>query len=1628
MNNLNNVTPELIQNYAADIGDGVSFSTIKRRLSSLKKFFDWAHKEGRVNQNPFATNLPEVITPSKTNNIFSVLNIIKFISIGGVLGLTVVGIQRLKIPINFIPGFAQQEQISPIAQNIPTPLPTSLPSGTPMPIIPTATPTPSPSLSIISALEEIKSIGDLLIEGKTITLQTLFGSGGDITLHPDTGKVNLLFDSNKGNLVNAQAANLNSGSLFYGLVGNNSTGYSLITLQSGSNPTTKFSVDGQGNTIVAGNLNLTGGNLQIGGVTRFNSLGRLASITGYYQDSGLFEIDQGGPDFARITKSQTATADVLTLTLNETGKTASNQDTLVLNRTNAGTTGYALDVRSGNVNIAEDLTVGDALTVSGSLTVRGTTIATTGNLETTGNLRVDGDSTLGDASSDTTTVNGQGIFKHIPSSAHTGTWAIGSSTWNVSDSALYINPASSVADGNLLGAAVAGSVKFSVDAEGDVFGRNLVLTGTTTTGTTTVAGDLTVEGNTTLGDASTDTLTFNALTLAIPNNLNIDANTLYIDAANNRVGIGTSSPATTLDVNGGGTFATGLRVGFAGAPGSTSRIEVGDGTFYIDRGNSLLPLISFDPNDYFAYYRPGDYYQWVIGGGEKLNLSGTQGTLTINNTTTSTIVQFVVNGSQSNIAGLGSTGLYGANFTPSYATGTNPMNLLLGVQSNPLNNATGTGANALNNLWGFYSNPGNTSTGTTTSSYGFYSAPYNNSSGTITQVLSFLSQPNNVSTGTIGTVYGFYAAAPLNAGGGTISNKYAFVSEAEAGNVGIGTTTPGALLDVFKSGTNQPIAQFGGSAVTDAPTLRLYNGAGRIELFAAGTTNSYITGTTQGDVGIVITSGDDFFLGNQNTTPYLTIKDGGAVGIGTASPATIFHVVAESSVSTNDFLNDSSFPNFVGRRHNGTFGSPTNVLNSQAIVRFFGNAYGATGFSTKSDGGVEIRATENWSDSAQGDQIQFWTTANGSTTPAAKAVLDNNGNFGIGASLTPNNQFVVAQSGATQVAAATGTIGVFANDALTAGTYAVAITTDDASAADEYFLAMQSEEDSAPDNEFLFRTNGQLALDNGTLVTPADIAEMYWVNGRSEPGDLVAIETDSSKIADAGKTVRLSSGKTYDGGVMGIVSTQPGHILGYGDADHVDPKNDPRQPIALAGRVPVKVNLQNGAIKKGDRLTSSSLPGVAMKATRGGPIVAIALEDYDGKRQLSQGTVVTESERLSIDRANQPIAPPQPGVGKIMAFINISTYEPEPNLAEKFSDAIDYLADSISKGASSIYKDVAGFGELIAKGIKTTRADVEELIASNKIISPVIETALISPVPDQKDIAIKIGNPNATESGQLLVKNKGDQTVASIDEGGNASFGGQVKTSGLAVSNNATISGSLYADTIKSKSLDDIEKLLKNVAIDQKMLSASSSWNINTATMSADLNVANVYVTNKGVFNALSSNQIFTTSIDSLTAPLSIQSLAMQPVEIMAGRIKINTNGDVEIHGNLNVAGNINITDGTGGILAGINATGSAQFKDIKTGQVIIATDNAATISGLVNGEITTNATAGTASIPSGVDEITIKNSRITDYTLVYVTPTSPTNNQVLYVKAKGNGFFKVGFTQPANTDVTFNWWVIDVK
>lgn len=81
---------------------------------------------------------------------------------------------------------------------------------------------------------------------------------------------------------------------------------------------------------------------------------------------------------------------------------------------------------------------------------------------------------------------------------------------------------------------------------------------------------------------------------------------------------------------------------------------------------------------------------------------------------------------------------------------------------------------------------------------------------------------------------------------------------------------------------------------------------------------------------------------------------------------------------------------------------------------------------------------------------------------------------------------------------------------------------------------------------------------------------------------------------------------TYDPNLYGVVTLTPGIEIQEADGAGRD-----THPVVSSGETRVLVTTTNGAIEYGDYITSSDIPGVAMKADGTGYVLGQALDDYD---------------------------------------------------------------------------------------------------------------------------------------------------------------------------------------------------------------------------------------------------------------------------------------------------------------------------------------------------------------------------------------------------------------------------------
>ncbi len=191
------------------------------------------------------------------------------------------------------------------------------------------------------------------------------------------------------------------------------------------------------------------------------------------------------------------------------------------------------------------------------------------------------------------------------------------------------------------------------------------------------------------------------------------------------------------------------------------------------------------------------------------------------------------------------------------------------------------------------------------------------------------------------------------------------------------------------------------------------------------------------------------------------------------------------------------------------------------------------------------------------------------------------------------------------------------------------------------------------------------------------------------------------------------------------------------------------------------------------------------------------------------------------------------------------------------------------------------------------------------------------------------------------------------------------------------------------------------------------------------------------------TNGLYVDSINSKTGLLALADNTM--IIDSAGHVAIN--GDLTVSGKITASElnleRLNILDESGVTVATIDASGSANLASLTTNMITIASGGTATNSSALSslvGTATSNATAGQSILISPQTQLTIESPYVTPNSLVYLTPTGNTDNKVLFVQSKQtcpesslaidphcNRSFTVGIDAAATTDISFNWWIIQL-
>lgn len=456
------------------------------------------------------------------------------------------------------------------------------------------------------------------------------------------------------------------------------------------------------------------------------------------------------------------------------------------------------------------------------------------------------------------------------------------------------------------------------------------------------------------------------------------------------------------------------------------------------------------------------------------------------------------------------------------------------------------------------------------------------------------------------------------------------------GNVGIGTTSPSAKLDVVGNirlsnsyldlqgaagatglvRSHPTVAGVEVGSLSNHPLWFITNSAERMRIDGNGTVGigtSTPNAAYKLDVqGGTINSSGGFCMAGDCKTSW------SQVGGGTSSAAN----VSSGQFGANTGGGSYAFPSAVNV--NGGSSSNWAGLNvgGTASINAAGNIYsysricaGNNSGTCDSAGGVVLAGTGS---NAYGS---IYLTGSGNT-------YFNGGNVGIGTTTPSASLMVTRGSGSSGTAVFVGT------------TYASHFnysTTEDTYIRGGKAGSAVYINDAQNGNVGIAAGGGNVGIGTNTPGAPykldvvGDIRVSGNINAKYQD---VAEWVPSSEILAAGTVVVLdptksnqvtSSSTAYDTRVAGVISAQPGITLGE--------KSEEKVLVATTGRVRVMVDATKTPINIGDLLVTSDVPGVAMKSI---PV------EFAGRQMHMPGTI--------IGKALEPLAK---GKGEIMVLLSL---------------------------------------------------------------------------------------------------------------------------------------------------------------------------------------------------------------------------------------------------------------------------------------------------------------------------------------------------------------------------------------
>ena len=529
---------------------------------------------------------------------------------------------------------------------------------------------------------------------------------------------------------------------------------------------------------------------------------------------------------------------------------------------------------------------------------------------------------------------------------------------------------------------------------------------------------------------------------------------------------------------------------------------------------------------------------------------------------------------------------------------------------------------------------------------------------------------------------------------------------------------------------------------------------------------------------------------------------------------------------------------------------------------------------------------------------------------------------------------------------------------------------------------------------------GTISVSTTTVSYNAFTGSHYaWTDQNIETGYLVSLTNQNKRLHNNPLSEILYGIKTTtqvnDPKVMGA-------YLSILEPSKIKDEHNPHLVMAV-GNADIWVADTGQDIQPGDNLISSSLPGHAQKDNFTYPVSHVVARAAQSVNWLNIKTTINDVKhtKISVFFENQTINRQINDLLTLNQEGQVTNWLQQDNQKEQQqNNRLEQLNYSINS---------------LAQNLSTNFQTGLTVISHLKVRNLMVEEKLISPIAYIEDLEVKnlvAENIKAPQISQI------EKDLQDLKE--------KYSTASAILQDRSSASGRSVAEDSPEVRSDINLQILDDLQINNTLITNIINSNICQAEDSSA----------SGALPSVDSPEV-AEAITTCDDTLFLQPLANAPINLLAGLMTLTPDGQVIINGDLAVTGKVLASkiEALESNLENLTSQ-TATISALTTNQLIISTKDTSSASGALPsvdspkvGSVTTTATSSTsvatATIEAGDTEITISNTNVTQDTYIYLTPTSNTSNQTLFIKSKEKGKFTIAIPQAVNHNITFNYWLI---